>query len=84
MWDLATGAPRGEPLTGHDGAVCAVAVGELDGRPVAVTGGDDGTVRVWDLATGAQRGEPLTGHDGSVRAVAVGELDGRPVVVTGG
>jgi hypothetical protein len=26
-----------------------VAVGEVDGRPVAVTGSKDGTVRVWDL-----------------------------------
>ena len=31
VWDLATGAPVGEPLTGHTGG-CAVAVGELDGR----------------------------------------------------
>ena len=36
----------------------------------AVSGGDDGTVRVWDLATGQQRAE-LTGHDGAVRSVAV-------------
>ena len=68
----------------HTAWVGAVAVGELDGRPVVVTGGGDQTVRVWDLATGSPVGEPLTGHTGWVGAVAVGELDGRPVVVTGG
>ena len=53
MWDLATGdAWSGDPFTGHTGAVRAVAVGELDGRPVVVSGSSDGTVRVWDLATG--------------------------------
>ena len=30
--------------------MCAVAVGELDGRPVIVSGGGDVTVRVWELA----------------------------------
>jgi WD40 repeat protein len=68
----------------HDGGVYAVAVSELDGRPVIVSGGRDGTVRVWELADGSPLGDPLTGHDGVVHAVAVGELDGRPVIVSGG
>ena len=29
-----------------------MAVGELDGRPVVVSGAEDSTVRAWDLATG--------------------------------
>jgi WD40 repeat protein len=33
----------------HDGAVTAVACAYLNSRPVAFTGGQDGTVRVWDL-----------------------------------
>jgi WD40 repeat protein len=64
--------------------VAAVAVGEVDGTPVAVTGGEDRAVRVWDLRTGTARGGPLRGHTGRVAAVAVGEADGTPVAVTGG
>ena len=44
--------PLGEPFTGRPGGVTAVAVGELGGRPVVVSGGRDSTVRVWDLTTG--------------------------------
>ena len=59
----ATGEPRGDPLTGHDGNVDpAVAMGRIGDRDVIVCGGWDGTVRVWDAATGEPRGEPLTGH----------------------
>ncbi|MEU2133985.1 hypothetical protein [Streptomyces sp. NPDC018352] len=54
----------------------------LAGRPVAVTGSDDGTVRVWDLTTHQPVGEPLTGHADEVLAVATGALAGRPVAVT--
>jgi WD40 repeat protein len=63
--------------------VRAVACAEVDGVPVAVTAGDDGTGRVWDLRTGAVL-TTLTGHDGSVRAVACGEVDGVAVAVTAG
>jgi WD40 repeat protein len=59
-----------------------MAVGELDGRPVVVSGGRS-KVRVWDLATGHPLGHPFTGHTDLVSTVAVGEVDGRPVVVSG-
>ena len=81
--DLRTGAPRGERLGGTL-AVEAVAVGELDGTPIAVTGDRDGTVRVWDLRAGKARGEPLRGHGRWIDAVAVREVDGTPIAVTGG
>jgi hypothetical protein len=86
VWDLGTGRQHGDPLTGHTGLVRAVATTTLpDGRSVAVTGGEDGTVRVWDLDTGRQHGDPLTGRTGRVLAVATITLpDGRPAAVTGG
>ena len=62
VWDLATG-PRSATRSPATPARCAaVATPLLDGRPVAVTGSADATVRVWDLATGAPIGDPLTGH----------------------
>jgi WD40 repeat protein len=84
VWELADGTPMGDPLTGHDGQVLAVAVGELNGRPVIVSGGLDATLRAWELADGTPIGDPLARHHGAVTAVAVGELDGRPVIVSGG
>ncbi|MFI5983805.1 caspase family protein [Streptomyces sp. NPDC051555] len=83
LWDLRTGAPVGEPLTGHAGGVAAVACTVVDGRPVAVTSGWDATVRVWDVRTGQPVGEPLTGHASQVHALACAEADGRPVAVSG-
>ena len=59
VWDLATGAPVGDPFTGHSGGVRAVAAAELDGRPVVISGSSDQTVRVWDLATGDPGRRPV-------------------------
>ncbi|MGH8886467.1 MAG: AAA family ATPase, partial [Egibacteraceae bacterium] len=71
-------------LTGHTGSVWAVAVGSVEGRAVAVSGGADGTVRVWDLAASQPLGRPLSGHVGGVSGVAVGTAEGRAVAVSGG
>ncbi|MDW4911072.1 hypothetical protein RB628_38615 [Streptomyces sp. ADMS] len=70
-------------LTGHTDEVCAVATTVVDGRPVAVTGSADTTVRVWDLATGQPAGPPMEGHAYEVTAVATAVVDDRPVAVTG-
>jgi len=67
----------------HLGPVLTVALGELDGRPIALTGGQDATVRVWDLADGTQHREPLAGHDHLVAAVEFGKLNGRPIALSG-
>lgn len=45
-------------MTGHVDRVWSVATAVVEGRALAVTSGDDGTVRVWDMVTGEQVGEP--------------------------
>ena len=92
MWDLDSGAPL-HTLAGHHRGgpprgVAAVAV-SADGRR-AVSGGDDGTVRVWDLATGKQIASASQRlwhwfarlHRRSVRSLSV-SADGR-CAVSGG
>ncbi|MBN6056884.1 hypothetical protein JYK22_33465, partial [Nonomuraea sp. RK-328] len=69
---------------GDDEGIGCMDVGVVDGGPVAVTGAEDGTVRVWDLRGRRLLGEPLTGNDREVFAVRVTELDGRTVAVTAG
>jgi WD40 repeat protein len=43
------------------GSVNSVALGVVGGRKVAVSAGDDRTVRIWDLATRRPYGNGLTG-----------------------
>ena len=81
VWDLATGTPVGEPLTGHTGGARSVAV-TPDGTRIITSSVLDGAVRVWDLATGAPIGEPLTGHTGDVTSMAV-TPDGTWIVTSG-
>ncbi|WP_081594109.1 caspase family protein [Nocardia brasiliensis] len=74
-------------LTGHTSWVEAVECSTLAGHAVAVTTGDDGTVRVWDLTTGSlttgtERAVLASGH-GAASAVACTMLDGDLVAVTG-
>jgi WD40 repeat protein len=67
-------------LTGHEGPVVAVAFSP-DGK-FAVSGGQDGTVRVWDVAA-RKESRSLLGHGAPVNAVAFSP-DGRQVLSGGG
>ncbi|WP_344979117.1 WD40 repeat domain-containing protein [Streptosporangium fragile] len=85
MWDLTTGDPMGEPIVAHPVGIVTMALGEVDGRLVAVTGGYDDAVRIWDLTTRELIGEPIRlSNTERVDAVAVGEVDGRAVFVAAG
>ncbi len=74
VWD-ATGRELAK-FTGHTNAVRAVAL-TPDGR-LALSGGDDRTLRLWEVATGRDVGR-LTGHKGQVTSVALSP-DGRLAV----
>ena len=63
-------------LTGHVEQVLGLAV-NADGS-IAVSGGNDDTVRVWALDSGAQL-QKMTGHTGGVLCVAL-TPDGSTVV----
>lgn len=84
FWDVETGRSSGKPLSGHDGQVSAVAIGELlGGRIVLASAGVDATVRLWDAHGRRALGPPLGGHSGPVQAVAIGTTpDGRGLLAT--
>lgn len=77
-WDLASGERVTELEGGYNGVMDAAVV---DGRPVAVTGGDDSYLRAWDILSGEQLGTDLNGIEPCVGAIAITELSGRAVVV---
>jgi WD40 repeat protein len=66
-------------LTGHAGAVNAIAFNNEDGKKL-VTAGEDNTVRVWDTATN-RPSAVLKGHTGPVKAVAI--IPDGSVIVSG-
>lgn len=61
-------------LRGHTSTVRCLRV--IDGRPIAVSGSRDATLRVWDIEKGVQI-NLLAGHDNSVRCI---EVSGNKVV----
>lgn len=73
-----------DTLHAHAGAVYAICLVTRADRPVAVTGGADGMIRMWDLCSGESIGPPRTGHEGPVTALAVGRHQDRIHLVSGG
>lgn len=70
-------------LGSHEDAVWAASFARLNGSLVAVTGGDDCTVRVWDICTPSPRAV-LRDGDAAVWSLACTEIDGGSLAVTGG
>lgn len=83
IWNLATRKPVGAPMTYHVPWLHPAAIGQLEGRPVAVTGGPDGAVQLWDLTDQEPLGTPVTLRARGTTAVAAGHLGHRPIAVTG-
>lgn len=82
VWDLSTLRHLCLPLVGHEATVRGVATAVVKGRCLAVTGGDDGSVRVWDLDGERGTGDLPAGRARPVQKFAVAVVDGRSVVVT--
>ncbi|MGW0965056.1 WD40 repeat domain-containing protein [Streptomyces sp. NPDC002516] len=88
VWDLSTLRQSGPSLTGHEAAVRGVATAVVNRQHLAVTGGDDRSVRIWDLdgerKTGRETGSRPAGHDGALTGVTTAVVNGSCVIVTGG
>jgi WD40 repeat protein len=99
LWDRHTGAPVGQPLTGHAGAVMSVAVAagaggrtrvaSVHGRPTPnyfhyEMGDDGGTALLWDGGTGKLVRELPVGDDDKVWSVTFGAgAGGRALLACG-
>ncbi|GAB1516870.1 hypothetical protein [Actinophytocola sp. KF-1] len=70
-----------DTLTGHQGTVTVVACTHVNGKALAISGGEDGTVRMWDLATGTVSSR-LSEHLHGVQEITPVTVNGRPAVVT--
>ena len=76
----------GSPVVGPEGGgtVHALVAAVLDGRPVVVSGDDEGMLTIWNARDAQPVGDPIRAHKGPITALAALAIDGREVVVSGG
>lgn len=87
MWNAANGEQVASFPVDDEQRAYAVALSQLDGRPVVVAGTDSGKVYVFDLS--GDEGddpihEPSTGHEGGINALDIALVGDRVALVTGG
>jgi WD40 repeat protein len=82
VWDLLSGDSLGEPMTGQQ--IKSLAIAELGGRQVIISGGATGEILVRDAVSGALRVGPIEAHRHNVNCIAVSDLRGRSLIVSGG
>ncbi|MER6175687.1 WD40 repeat domain-containing protein [Streptosporangium sp. NPDC001681] len=87
LWDPVThrqlGMMRAEGVPDYDYGDVGLAMGKLDGKPVALVGGGDNALRLWDLSSRKLLAavEP-EGHRAQIRRLALTTWNGRPTVAT--
>jgi WD40 repeat protein len=74
--------PVGQVRWDHRRKIRAVAYARMGGRDMAVTGHENGSIRLWDLGARVWYGELSAGSDKPVYVVACTEEDGHPIAVT--
>jgi WD40 repeat protein len=82
MWRRWRSTDGSAVLSGHQGPVLALAHGQLHDRPVVVSGGEDGEVRLWGLSDGRPLGVPLEGHEVAIRSLSWLYVQGEPRVLS--
>lgn len=73
---------RRRAFAGHDGAVWAVALSQVDGVDVVLSGGEDRVVRLWRVTDGVCV-RTFTGFAAKVTTVSTGRWGDRPILVAG-
>jgi WD40 repeat protein len=82
VWDVPTCENLRPPLIGHRGIVRGTAMPVLNGRHLAVTGGDDRSVRIWNLDGDGEPSIRQADHLTSMGGFVTAFMDGRSVIIS--